>query len=225
MQIRPVFSFILTLVMTAGTCLLTLHDLKAQADAAAYNASLPQNDWIESNPEHLFVPEITHVFQDGDRSIVVIRQTTEKPVHCGPVTLYLRTSGNAAKSAAYFPQLTGTSEVWSYAAFDNTSPEDAAKAQLEYGIIPISYLVSENESQQWAVRYEQQDRTIKGWLPTDAMLENPSYRVMNILFLQGDTVVFADTLTDEVELGSPMTFTYEAPFNLPDFDRIEVQTV
>lgn len=225
MQIRPVFIFILTLVITAGACLLTLHDLKAQAQADAFNASLPKNNWIEISPEYLFVPEITHVFQDGDRSIVVIRETTENPVHCGPVTLYLRTSGNAAKSAAYFPQLTGTSQVWSYAAFDNTSPEDAAKAQLEYGIMPLSYLVSENESQQWAVRYEQQDRTIKGWLPTDAMLENPSYRVMNILFLQGDTVVFADTLTDEVELGSPMTFTYEAPFNLPAFDRIEVRTV
>ncbi|WP_276815065.1 hypothetical protein [Faecalibaculum rodentium] len=225
MQIRPVFIFILTLVITAGACLLTLHDLKAQAQADAFNASLPKNNWIEISPEYLFVPEITHVFQDGDRSIVVIRETTENPVHCGPVTLYLRTSGNAAKSAAYFPQLTGTSEVWSYAAFDNTSPEDAAKAQMEYGIMPISYLVSEDESQEWAVYFEQQDRIIKGWLPTDAMLENPSYRVMNILFFEGDTVVFADTLTDEVELGSPMTFTYEVPFNLPAFDRIEVRTV
>ncbi len=39
MQIRPVFVFILTLTITAGACLLTLHDLKAQAEAAAQAAA------------------------------------------------------------------------------------------------------------------------------------------------------------------------------------------
>lgn len=50
--------------------------------------------------------------------------------------------------------------------------------------------------------------------------------VLNLLFYQGDTVVFADVIDEEqIKIASPVTFTYEPPFALPDFDRIEVRTL
>lgn len=61
--------------------------------------------------------------------------------------------------------------------------------------------------------------------PTNAFLDQPVAPELNILFLQGEQIVFADVLNEEIEVGSPVRFEYKPPFTLPDYDRILVRTM
>lgn len=227
MQIRPVLFFVPVLCLSAGAGYLTSHDLQVQQALIAQQIQ-SQSQWdsyIEVDPNYLFYPEITYAYQDGNRAVVTICQKAESALSAPDQTLYLR-AGNGQKSAAYFPYMSGTDAVWSYASFDDTSLEDARKAQLEYGTMRISYQSVENDAQIWDAQWEQEGDVIKGRLPTNAILPDAQQPVLNLLFYQGDTVVFADVIDQEqIKVASPVTFTWEPPFALPDFDRIEVRTL
>lgn len=122
MQIRPVLCFVPVLCLSAGAWYLTSHDLQVQQALIAQQIqSQPQRDrYIEVDPNYLFYPEITYAWQDGNRAVVTICQKAESALSAPNQTLYLR-AGNGQKSAAYFPYMSGTDAVWSYASFDDTS--------------------------------------------------------------------------------------------------------
>lgn len=96
---------------------------------------------------------------------------------------------------------------------------------MEYGTAEAGYLRTDEKAQEWEVDYTQEDIVISGRLPTDAFVEQPLAPQFNILFMQGEQVVFADVLNEEIEVGSPVRFEYRLPFVLPEFDRIIVRTM
>ncbi|WP_285937594.1 hypothetical protein [Faecalibaculum rodentium] len=201
---------------------LTWKDRQTQQELAELYT--PSEVWQSADPNELFSPEIIGGFQNEDMTVITIRQKTTVPMQTNAQTLYLR-AGNAARSAAYFPATSSTDTVYSYAAFDGTSLEDALAAQMEYGTAEAGYLRTDEKAQEWEVDYTQEDIVISGRLPTDAFVEQPLAPQFNILFMQGEQVVFADVLNEEIEVGSPVRFEYRLPFVLPEFDRIIVRTM
>lgn len=221
-QLRPAVFLIPLLLVALALAGLTWKDRQAQQELAELYT--PSEVWQSADPNELFSPEIIGGFQNEDMTVITIRQKTTVPMQTNAQTLYLR-AGNAARSAAYFPATSSTDTVYSYAAFDGTSLEDALAAQMEYGTAEAGYLRTDEKAQEWEVDYTQQDNVINGRLPTDAFVEQPLAPQFNILFMQGEQVVFADVLNEEIEVGSPVRFEYRLPFVLPVFDRIIVRTM
>ena len=221
-QLRPAIIIIPLLLATLALAGLTWKDRQAQKELAELYT--PSEVWQSADPNELFSPEIISGFQNEDMTVITIRQKTTVPMQTGAQTLYLR-AGNAARSAAYFPATNSTDTVYSYAAFDGTSLEDALAAQMEYGTAEAGYLKTDDRVHEWEVDFTQDNDVISGRLPTDAFVEQPLAPQFNILFMQGKQVVFADVLNEEIEVGSPVRFEYRLPFMLPEFDRIIVRTV
>lgn len=221
-QLRPAVFLIPLLLVALALAGLTWKDRQAQKELAELYT--PSEVWQSADPNELFSPEIIGGFQNEDMTVITIRQKTTVPMQTNAQTLYLR-AGNAARSAAYFPATSSTDTVYSYAAFDGTSLEDALAAQMEYGTAEAGYLRTDEKAQEWEVDYTQEDIVISGRLPTDAFVEQPLAPQFNILFMQGEQVVFADVLNEEIEVGSPVRFEYRLPFVLPEFDRIIVRTM
>lgn len=221
-QLRPAVFLIPLLLVALALAGLTWKDRQTQQELAELYT--PSEVWQSADPNELFSPEIIGGFQNEDMTVITIRQKTTVPMQTNAQTLYLR-AGNAARSAAYFPATSSTDTVYSYAAFDGTSLEDALAAQMEYGTAEAGYLRTDEKAQEWEVDYTQQDNVISGRLPTDAFVEQPLAPQFNILFMQGEQVVFADVLNEEIEVGSPVRFEYRLPFVLPVFDRIIVRTM
>ena len=214
MQIRPAAILSIMLVMTLAGVGIVIHD-----DHSAVRSAVAP--WNAMDPNKLFSNEVVTGFENGPQAVIVVSQKTAdgQSISAGPQTLYLR-AANGARSAAWFPQTTSSSQVWAYAAFDDTPLADALAATMEYGSQSVSYSISDEKENSWTIRYEQEGRTVHGTFPTDAIV---NYRAFNLLFINGDQIVFADTISEEVRIGSPLTFTYEAPFDLPAFDRIEAR--
>lgn len=221
-QLRPAVFLIPLLLVALALAGLTWKDRQTQQELAELYT--PSEVWESADPNELFSPEIIGGFQNEDMTVITIRQKTTVPMQTNAQTLYLR-AGNAARSAAYFPATSSTDTVYSYAAFDGTSLEDALAAQMEYGTAEAGYLRTDEKAQEWEVDYTQEDIVISGRLPTDAFVEQPLAPQFNILFMQGEQVVFADVLNEEIEVGSPVRFEYRLPFVLPEFDRIIVRTM
>lgn len=221
-QLRPAVFLIPLLLVALALAGLTWKDRQTQQELAELYT--PSEVWQSADPNELFSPEIIGGFQNEDMTVITIRQKTTVPMQTNAQTLYLR-AGNAARSAAYFPATSSTDTVYSYAAFDGTSLEDALAAQMEYGTAEAGYLRTDEKAQEWEVDYTQEDSVISGRLPTDAFVEQPLAPQFNILFMQGEQVVFADVLNEEIEVGSPVRFEYRLPFVLPEFDRIIVRTM
>ncbi|MEY8468930.1 hypothetical protein [Faecalibaculum rodentium] len=221
-QLRPAVFLIPLLLVALALAGLTWKDRQTQQELAELYT--PSEVWQSADPNELFSPEIIGGFQNEDMTVITIRQKTTVPMQTNAQTLYLR-AGNAARSAAYFPATSSTDTVYSYAAFDGTSLEDALAAQMEYGTAEAGYLRTDEKAQEWEVDYTQEDIVISGRLPTDAFVEQPLAPQFNILFMQGEQVVFADVLNEEIEVGSPVRFEYRLPFVLPEFDRIIVRTM
>lgn len=221
-QLRPAVILIPLLLVALALAGLTWKDRQTQQELAELYT--PSEVWQSADPNELFSPEIIGGFQNEDMTVITIRQKTTVPMQTNAQTLYLR-AGNAARSAAYFPATSSTDTVYSYAAFDGTSLEDALAAQMEYGTAEAGYLRTDEKAQEWEVDYTQEDIVISGRLPTDAFVEQPLAPQFNILFMQGEQVVFADVLNEEIEVGSPVRFEYRLPFVLPEFDRIIVRTM
>lgn len=221
-QLRPAVFLIPLLLVALALAGLTWKDRQTQQELAELYT--PSEVWQSADPNELFSPEIIGGFQNEDMTVITIRQKTTVPMQTNAQTLYLR-AGNAARSAAYFPATSSTDTVYSYAAFDGTSLEDALAAQMEYGTAEVGYLRTDEKAQEWEVDYTQEDIVISGRLPTDAFVEQPLAPQFNILFMQGEQVVFADVLNEEIEVGSPVRFEYRLPFVLPEFDRIIVRTM
>lgn len=221
-QLRPAVFLIPLLLVALALAGLTWKDRQTQQELAELYT--PSEVWQSADPNELFSPEIIGGFQNEDMTVITIRQKTTVPMQTNAQTLYLR-AGNAARSAAYFLATSSTDTVYSYAAFDGTSLEDALAAQMEYGTAEAGYLRTDEKAQEWEVDYTQEDIVISGRLPTDAFVEQPLAPQFNILFMQGEQVVFADVLNEEIEVGSPVRFEYRLPFVLPEFDRIIVRTM
>ncbi|WP_289763733.1 hypothetical protein [Faecalibaculum rodentium] len=221
-QLRPAVFLIPLLLVALALAGLTWKDRQTQQELAELYT--PSEVWQSADPNELFSPEIIGGFQNEDMTVITIRQKTTVPMQTNAQTLYLR-AGNAARSAAYFPATSSTDTVYSYAAFDGTSLEDALAAQMEYGTAEAGYLRTDEKAQEWEVDYTQEDIVISGRLPTDAFVDQPLAPQFNILFMQGEQVVFADVLNEEIEVGSPVRFEYRLPFVLPEFDRIIVRTM
>lgn len=221
-QLRPAVFLIPLLLVALALAGLTWKDRQTQQELAELYT--PSEVWQSADPNELFSPEIIGGFQNEDMTVITIRQKTTVPMQTNAQTLYLR-AGNAARSAAYFPATSSTDTVYSYAAFDGTSLEDALAAQMEYGTAEAGYLRTDEKAQEWEVDYTQEDIVISGRLPTDAFVEQPLAPHFNILFMQGEQVVFADVLNEEIEVSSPVRFEYRLPFVLPEFDRIIVRTM
>lgn len=221
-QLRPAVFLIPLLLVALALAGLTWKDRQTQQELAELYT--PSEVWQSADPNELFSPKIIGGFQNEDMTVITIRQKTTVPMQTNAQTLYLR-AGNAARSAAYFPATSSTDTVYSYAAFDDTSLEDALAAQMEYGTAEAGYLRTDEKAQEWEVDYTQEDNVISGRLPTDAFVEQPLAPQFNILFMQGEQVVFADVLNEEIEVGSPVRFEYRLPFVLPVFDRIIVRTM
>lgn len=217
MQMRPGIILAVTLIMTLSAMTIVLYDNhqmnQIQSDFPAFT---------EMDPNQLYSDEVVSGFENGSQAVIVICQTATEgeTISAGPSTLYLK-AANGSRSAAYFPQTTSSRQLWTYAAFDDTSLQQAIDCEMEYGSQPVSYTITDETQQFWDIKYETEGRTIRGSFPTDAIV---SYRTFNLLFYQGEQVVFADTL-DQVKLGSPMTFVYEMPFELPPFDRIQARAL
>ena len=221
-QLRPAVILIPLFLAALALAGLTWKDRQTQKELAEMYT--PSRVWQSSDPNELFTPEIIGGFQDGDMAVITIRQKTPVAMQTGAQTLYLR-AGNGARSAAYFPETDGTDTVYSYAAFDDTPLEDALVAQMEYGTAEVGYLRTDEKAHEWEVDFTREDNVISGRLPTDAFVEQPLAPEFNILFMQGEQVVFADVLNEEIEVGSPVRFEYRLPFVLPEFDRIIVRTM
>ena len=221
-QLRPAVILIPLLLVALALAGLTWKDRQTQQELAELYT--PSEVWKSADPNELFSPEIIGGFQNEDMTVITIRQKTTVPMQTGAQTLYLR-AGNTARSAAYFPATSSTDTVYSYAAFDGTSLEDALAAQMEYGTAEVGYLRTDEKAQEWEVDFIQDNDVISGRLPTDAFVEQPLAPQFNILFMQGKQVVFADVLNEEIEVGSPVRFEYRLPFVLPEFDRIIVRTM
>ena len=217
MQMRPGIILAITSAMTLSAMTIVLYDNRQMNQI---QSQIPA--FTEMDPNQLYIDEIVSGFENGSQAVIVIRQTTadNKTISAGPQTLYLKAAGTS-RSAAYFPQTTSSRQLWTYAAFDDTSLQQAMDCEMEYGRQPVSYTVTDESQPFWDIKYETDGRTIRGSFPTEAVV---SWRAFNLLFFQGEQLVFADSI-DDVKLGSPMTFVYETPFALPPFDRIEARAL
>ncbi|WP_289425228.1 hypothetical protein, partial [Faecalibaculum rodentium] len=167
-QLRPAVFLIPLLLVALALAGLTWKDRQTQQELAELYT--PSEVWQSADPNELFSPEIIGGFQNEDMTVITIRQKTTVPMQTNAQTLYLR-AGNAARSAAYFPATSSTDTVYSYAAFDGTSLEDALAAQMEYGTAEAGYLRTDEKAQEWEVDFIQDNDVISGRLPTDAFVE------------------------------------------------------